>query len=385
MCVLRSPAILTVFLLLLLALAYVVPLHGEGSANYLLYIYGSDGCPHCTALKNYFNSWYGSSNVYFCSLERNSSCAERLLKFYTDLGLGVSVPLTFVVVDGNVRAVVLGEVSDKSFWDGLLKLPETNDLPFYLGRQLGGYIRVDNLSNFSEFMVPEYYSMKVGSTPSTSVLAFPLPQALMLLTTLALSDAINPCVIFIYTLLLIAATLSFGSDRRAVLIGLSFIIAVFLGYYLLGVGLMTIVKGFPKELLSLVAIAFGLWVCVSGIKGKSRIVAKESVLGLVSRASTSAASSFALGLLLTFTLLPCSAGPYVVFAGIASKYEVPLPYLLLIMYNLIFVLPLILVFLVTLKAVKHKAVQEALTKHGAKLSIAAGLILIAVGLWILYI
>ncbi|MEM2757091.1 MAG: hypothetical protein QW596_01420, partial [Sulfolobales archaeon] len=248
---------------------------------------------------------------------------------------------------------------------------------------LGGYIRVSDLSKFSEFMVPEYYGMQPSSNATAPLI--PLPQALTLLTTLALSDAVNPCVIFIYTLLLIGATLSFGRDGRTALIGLSFIFAVFMGYYLLGVGLMTIVKGFPKELLSLIAVAFGIWVCISGIMGKSRIIAKESVLGLMNKAYTSTISSFFLGLLLTFTLLPCSAGPYVVFAGIASKYEAPLPYMLLIIYNLIFILPLLIVFLIIMKTMKYKAVQDALIKHNTELSIIAGLILIAVGIWVLYI
>lgn len=374
----RDLIILVVFITLI---AYLVPLYGDG--NYLLYIYGSEGCPHCNALKNYFNSWYGSSRIYFCSLEGNSSCVERLLKFCNELGLSVSVPLTFVVVDGSVRAVVFGEVGNKSFWDDLIKLPESNDLPLYLGSQLGGYIRVSDLSKFSEFMVPEYYGMQPSSNATAPLI--PLPQALTLLTTLALSDAVNPCVIFIYTLLLIGATLSFGRDGRTALIGLSFIFAVFMGYYLLGVGLMTIVKGFPKELLSLIAVAFGIWVCISGIMGKSRIIAKESVLGLMNKAYTSTISSFFLGLLLTFTLLPCSAGPYVVFAGIASKYEAPLPYMLLIIYNLIFILPLLIVFLIIMKTMKYKAVQDALIKHNTELSIIAGLILIAVGIWVLYI
>ncbi|MCX8186555.1 MAG: hypothetical protein N3G48_05555 [Sulfolobales archaeon] len=371
---------LVIFTALLMLSTYVIPL--LGATNYLLYIYGSEGCPHCSALKNYFNSWYGSTNFYFCSFELNSSCAERLIKFCSDLGISPSIPLTFVVVDGSIRAVVFGEVGNKSFWDALLKIPESTDVPLYLGSQLGGYIRVTNLSKFSEFMVPEYYGLRPGGD---SVPALPLPQALALLTTLALSDAVNPCVIFIYILLLVAATLAFGRGGKTFLIGLSFILAVFLGYYVLGIGLMTVVRGLPKEFLSVIAIGFGIWVIVSSIMGKSRILAKDSVLGLIGRASSSTTSSFALGLLLTFTLLPCSAGPYVVFAGVASKYGAPLQYLLLAIYNLIFISPLLLVFAVTLKTMRYKSVQDVLKRYGVKLSLIAGLLLIAVGVWVLFI
>lgn len=348
------------------------------ASNYVFYIYGSDGCPHCTALKNYLNSWYGPSNVYFCGFEGNSSCVERFINFCADLGLRPSIPLTFVVVDGSVRAVVFGEVSSKSFWDSLLKLPESNDVPLYFGSELAGHITVSNLSMFSMVMVPEYYGVRLGNV--TALL--PLHQVLTLLAVLALSDSVNPCVIFIYTLLLIAASLALGRRGRVIAVGTSFILAIFIGYYVLGLGLMTVVRGFPKELLSLIAIAFGLWICISGIKGRSRVIAKKSVLGLISRASTSTTISFALGLLLTFTLLPCSAGPYVVFVGIASKYSTPIPYLLLATYNVIFVAPLLIISLIIWNTMKYKTVQEVILKHNIKLSLIAGLVLIVVGVWI---
>ncbi len=375
-----SSALAAVVAISLTLILLAQPLHG--GSHYLLYIYGSEGCPHCNALKNYFYSWYGTSNTYFCRLEGEAGCAERFLSFCSAIGLSPSIPLTFVVVDGGVRSVVFGEVGDKSFWDSLLSLPESNEIPLYLGKELGGYIMVDNLSNFSRALVPEYFSLR----PSAGAVApLPITQALTALTALALSDAVNPCVIFIYTLLLIATSIAFSRKGRVLIVGVAFISAVFIGYYALGLGLMVAVRGFPKELLSLVAVAFGVWICVSGIMGKSRMLAKESIYGLVGRASTSTTASFALGMLLTFTLLPCSAGPYVVFAGIASKYSPPLPYLLLAIYNLIFISPLLLVLLVIMRTMKYRAVQDALIRHGVKLSVAAGALLIAVGLWILLI
>ncbi len=370
-------------LLLIILVASSISVYGGGS--FLLYIYGSEGCPHCKALKNYFTSWYGSSNTYFCSLDTNASCVERFLTFYHSLNMSASIPLTFVVVNGSVRAVVIGGVSNRSFWDSLLSLKESNAIPLYIGDNLLGYLMIEDVSSFTKVMVPEYFTIIGNVSVSNGVLVptLPITYALTLLIPLALSDAVNPCVLFIYTLLLIATSIASSRRRNVVVVGTSFVAAVFIGYYVLGLGLITIVRGLPKELLSLVAIGFGLWVSISGVMGKSRVLGKENVLNLISKASTSALLTFALGLLLTFTLLPCSAGPYVVFVGIASKYSTPIPYLLLILYNVLFISPLIAILTVIITTMRYKSVQEFLLRNNNILSLIAGLLLIAVGVWLL--
>jgi cytochrome c biogenesis protein CcdA len=384
---LRRELLTTVFSLLLIVLVVSsVGVYGEG--NFLLYIYGSEGCPHCRALKDYFTSWYGSSNTYFCSLDSNASCVERFLNFYHSLNMSASIPLTFVVVNGSVRAVVIGEVSSRSFWDSLLSLNESNTIPLYISSNLLGYLVVDDVGRFTRVMVPEYFTVignasTTGGGSSSLVTTLPITYALSLLVPLALSDAVNPCVLFIYTLLLIATSIAFSRRRNVLLVGTSFISAVFVGYYLLGLGLISVVRGLPKEFLSLVAIGFGLWVSISGVMGRSRVLGRESVLNLISKASTSASLTFALGLLLTFTLLPCSAGPYVVFVGIASKYSPPLPYLLLTLYNVLFISPLIAILVIITTTMRYKSVQEFLLRNNNTLSLIAGLLLMAVGVWLL--
>jgi len=377
--------ILTVVSSLLLIILVISSVSVYGGGDFLLYIYGSEGCPHCKALKNYFTSWYSPSNTYFCSLDSDTSCVERFLTFCYSLNMSASVPLTFVVVNGSVRAVVVGEVSNKSFWDSLLSLKESNTIPLYIGSNLLGYLMIENISNFTKVMVPEYFTITGNVSVSNGVLVptLPITYALTLLIPLALSDAVNPCVLFIYTLLLIATSIASSRRRNVVVVGTSFVVAIFIGYYVLGLGLITVIRGLSKELLSLVAIGFGLWVSISGVMGRSRVLGKENVLNLISKASTSALLTFALGLLLTFTLLPCSAGPYVVFVGIASKYSAPIPYLLLILYNILFISPLIAILTVIITTMKYKSVQEFLLRNNNILSLIAGLLLIAVGVWLL--
>ena len=212
----------------------------------------------------------------------------------------------------------------------------------------------------------------------------PIATTLAILTGLALSDAVNPCAVFIYTTLLIASILaSSGRKRLPLATGAAFIAAVYTGYLAIGLGLMTFLRYVPTWLLGVVAIGFGVWVVATGVAGRSRVVAKESLLDLVSRAATSTLLSFALGLLVTFTLLPCSSGPYVVFAGIASRYSTPMAVGLLALYNAVFVTPLVAIMLAVVLGMRHRAVQEFITRHSRGLSVAAGLILIGVGVYVL--
>jgi len=383
----RRSAGLAAAAVVIIILSTQLVLHGE-LGNYMFYIYGSTGCPHCRALEDSLTKWFGSNCMYFCAVDQVNECAGRFLNFYQLIGVNPAVPLTFVVVNGTVRAVVVGEVRDKTFWESLLKLPESTNISFYYGGDLIGYLRVSNLTRFSMDYAPEYFSI-MGSCNATSVpqtTTQPIYALVATLVGLALSDAINPCTIFIYVMLLIASALALSRRRgHLVAVGLAFTVAVFAGYYALGIGLTYVLRYVPTYILSLVAVGFGTWVTVSGALRRSRSLAKGSVLSLVSHAAASIPISFALGLLVTFTLLPCSAGPYVVFVGIASKYEPLTTYALLALYNLIFISPLLIILILMAVTMRYRGFHEFLLKHNNTLSVIAGAILIAIGIWLWFI
>ncbi len=211
--------------------------------------------------------------------------------------------------------------------------------------------------------------------------------ALSLTVSLSLADSVNPCTIYLYTILLIAASIaSIGvgkkvNYKRVVAVGLAFALAVLLGYLLLGLGLITFVSSLPKIFFTAVGVGFGLWIIYSALTGKERIAAKKSMVRLLPKASKNIALSFALGLLATFTLLPCSAGPYIVFAGIASKLPLIQAATLLLVYNLVFISPLIIVLMAILLGVSRQNIRDFLVKHNRILSIIAGILLIAIAVY----
>ncbi len=212
--------------------------------------------------------------------------------------------------------------------------------------------------------------------------------ALSLTVSLSLADSVNPCTIYLYTILLIAASIASISVekkvnyKRVIAVGLAFALAVWLGYLLLGLGLITFVSSLPKIFFTAVGVGFGLWVIYSALSGRERVAAKKSMVKLLPKASRNILLSFALGLLATFTLLPCSAGPYIVFAGIASKLPLIQAATLLVIYNIVFISPLIIVLMAILLGVSRQSIRDFLIKHNRILSIIAGILLIAIAVYV---
>ncbi|NJE60914.1 cytochrome c biogenesis protein CcdA [Thermococcus sp. 21S7] len=201
--------------------------------------------------------------------------------------------------------------------------------------------------------------------------------------TLAMTDSINPCTFVIYTMLLIALSVREISKRRLYLIGAAFIAAVYMSYYLLGVGLLYFAGYLPLWVAGVAAIIFGVYTIATGLMEKSRIADKKGVKRRIFSSDATAIGAFTLGVIVSTTLLPCSAGSYLVYAIIISKAGKALAFLLLALYNLVFVLPLVIILLAMGSVTESKRFSQAMVRRGRELSVIAGILLIAIGVWVL--
>lgn len=350
------------------------------ASNYVLYILGDPSCPACTHLKEFLDSH--GLNYVFCPIYGNETCTKASLVLLKKYGLPPYIPTTLVISDGYVKAVVIGAVTDKTFWLNLAFSPSHDYVPVYIGEELGIKLNVSPKQLLKE-LLPSLAPSTTTAIPKQSTIA---PILLATLVSLALSDAVNPCATYIYILLLTASALiAVRSGRKFVIVGTSaaFISAVFIGYYLLGIGLLRVMGYVPTWVLALIAIGFGLWVIISGLRRTSRVIAKASMLNLIRKAKASIAMSAVLGFIVTFTLLPCSSGPYVVFTGLLSRYPLTTSLALLALYNLIFVTPLIVITALISSIARVKRVQEFIVRHDRELSVIAGILLVLIGIYIL--
>ncbi len=207
-------------------------------------------------------------------------------------------------------------------------------------------------------------------------------HVLTLVLSMAILDSINPCTFAIYTSLLIMASTIHGKNHKQVkIVGLSFILGVFVAYYLLGLGLLAVL-GFLdliSKVIGLAAMALGLYLLLTNVSGRGCKI-KVRHLKYV-RSAVNPYLAFIIGDFLGLTLLPCSGGPYVVTLTVMEKFKLPYYYeiILLTIYNTVFIMPLVLI----LTGIYH--VWKIVKGEERIIKIIEGLILIGLGTYIFFL
>ncbi len=189
-----------------------------------------------------------------------------------------------------------------------------------------------------------------GSAGAVSWLTNGGAWLLPLVIVASLVDSINPCA-FSVLLLTIAFLFSLGRLRSDVLkIGGAYILGIFLVYMLIGLGILQVlhlfsIPHFMAKLAAWLLIALGAINILNEffpafpIKLKIPQASHSKMAELMQKASLPTA--FLLGGLVGLCEFPCTGGPYLLVLGLLhdqATYLRGFGYLLL--YNLIFVLPL---------------------------------------------
>ncbi len=179
---------------------------------------------------------------------------------------------------------------------------------------------------------------------------------LPLVSVAALIDSINPCA-FSILLVTIAFLLSVGKLRSNVLaIGAAYILGIFFVYLAIGLGLLQTLHifdtpHFMAKVGATLLVALGMINLANAafpafpVKLSIPQAAHHKIAVLMERVSVP--TGLVLGGLVGLCEFPCTGGPYLMVLGLLhdhATYYTGVLYLLL--YNLIFVLPLILILLV---------------------------------------
>ena len=222
--------------------------------------------------------------------------------------------------------------------------------------------------------------------------------SLMQLISLALVDAVNPCELAVLVILMTAILSRYpGEKKKALKAGLAFVSAIFIMYFLFG---LLIILGFKAltglanidtlwfyKLLAIVAIFLGLLNIKDAIwHGGGGFVMEvprrwRPKMKAIIQGTTSTAGAFVAGLIISFFLTPCTAGPYFVFGGILShiSFLEAIPYLLI--YMVLFISPMLIITVVTyfgLMAIEDVSAWRENNIH--VLHWIAGLLLLGLGI-----
>ncbi len=194
-------------------------------------------------------------------------------------------------------------------------------------------------------------------------------------------DAVNPCA---FSVLLIFLTYVFyNMGGKVLLSGLMFTLSTFIIYYLFGLGIIKIISGVKilKLTIAILALVVGIYEFISEdtpIDEKTK-----SFVGKLLVSFSGPVAAFLLGGAVGFILLPCTSGPYFVALNIMSKFNSNMRNLLLLLYNLVFVSPFIVITFLVHFGVRTAVFKSFYAKNRKNIIMITSLLLILLALWIL--
>jgi len=218
---------------------------------------------------------------------------------------------------------------------------------------------------------------------------------LPLIVVAAVIDSVNPCA-FSVLILTIAFLFSIGKLRSGILkIGGSYVLGLFVAYVLIGLGILQAfhlfnTPNFMAKVGAALLIVLGAINIINEffprfpIKLRIPHAAHRKIAEFMEKASVPTA--FALGALVGLCEFPCTGGPYLLVLGLlydSATYAAGLGYLLL--YNLIFILPLVIILLIASNDALLEKVQKWQKEERKGMRLYGGIAMILLGLLIFLI
>lgn len=343
--------------------------HVGAQASDEIYFFYGQGCPHCASVEAYFDE----NNLYekYPITKKEIYFNRENTVFYNELLESLEVPKE----GRGVPTVVIG---DKVF---------IGDTPI-----IQNFVLV-----VDEFLATSRLPVQVSEDQET----LPFEDkgneekrlTIVAVVAAALVDAINPCE-FAVLIILMTTILAAGDTKKALRAGLAFAASIFLSYFLMGLGLYQafaaggVTLWFYKA-IGVLAILIGFFNLKDffwygkGFLMEVPLSWRPKLRSLINSV-TSPLGAFGIGFLVSLFLLPCTSGPYIVILGMLAKNVfIGQALLYLFMYNLIFVLPMILITLAVYKGFNPAKAEEIRKKRLRLLHLIAGVIMVIMGVAVL--
>lgn len=223
-----------------------------------------------------------------------------------------------------------------------------------------------------------------------------------------LVDGLNPCAFATLIFFISYLTISGRKDSEIIIVGISFTLGVFIAYLVIGLGFYKVldllgnilnvvarwVYGFTA-LLCITLAVFSFIDVAKARKGKLEDMSLNLPKGLRKRInavirkghSTNryVIGAFVTGVVISLLELACTGQVYLpTIIFVSSMPELRLRAIFyLIIYNLLFILPLIVVFILAYYGTSSKDLTRFLQKHAAMVKIGLGILFFALGIRLL--
>lgn len=222
---------------------------------------------------------------------------------------------------------------------------------------------------------------------------YDLPTIGLVITSAAI-DAINPCAIGVL-ILMVSVVLGTGkSVGRLLLLGGAYIFAIFMTYLVAGLGLVYFFSSIPIVIAEYLSIAVGLLVIFAGLleikdyfwygKGISLQIPHKFAVKIqeMSTGNTSVVGVMLLGAFVAAVELPCTGAPYLAIITVLKIDFNLMAFALMVLYNFIFVSPLLIILAMVAGGAKISSVQKWKEESKGTMRLGLGVLLVALG-WIL--
>jgi len=373
--------------------AFVSPSLATGDQKTCLIYFSGIGCPHCAetdpVVLEQLPDKYPDLVVIKYEIYQERENAPLLSKYNDVYGSGLGIPLVIFGKD----EVLIGASPILNNIENLLTEQKGNPCPLIDGSS----VDFNELDLSSLPGKPQIYPESLSGEPGTSGEVVVSELTLAKVLSLAVVDAVNPCALAVLILMLFAI-LAFAPKKRhnILLAGLAFTTSVFVMYFFYGLIIIRFFQliqalasfrlwlykglGLAALILGVLNIRDFLRYQPGGFLTEMPMFLRPKMKNLFFKV-TSPRGAFVVGALVTLFLLPCTIGPYIICGGIlcSLSFLETIPWLLL--YNLIFVLPMLVITIACyIGFTTVENVSGWKDKNIRYLHLVAGLIILGLGL-----
>ncbi len=219
-----------------------------------------------------------------------------------------------------------------------------------------------------------------------------LPSLSVIVVSAAI-DSINPCAIGVLILMVSVIFGGKGSVKRLLFFGGLYIAAIYVTYLAAGLGLIYFLARIPLFVTEYLALIVGSFVILAGIlevkdffwygRGFSLQIPPVFAEKIHQYAKNiTVPGVILLGIFIAGVELPCTGAPYLAVITLLSLNFNFNAFLILLLYNLIFVAPLIVILLLVAGGTKISSIKKWKQANKGYMRFAIGYMLIGLG-WLL--
>lgn len=208
-------------------------------------------------------------------------------------------------------------------------------------------------------------------------------------------DSVNPCAIGVLILIISILITQKHSTKKMLTMGGIYILAIYITYLSAGLGLIYGLSKIPQSLAEYISIGVGIIVVLAGLLeikdffwygrwfslGIPVSVSKR-LHKMATKYSTSVIGLSLLGAFVAGVELPCTGAVYLAVITLLSQYFNLQAFFLLVIYNVIFVMPLVVILLLVAAGRELYQVQKFRMEGRGFMRLGIGILLVAMG-WLL--